>query len=181
MTRKLVSLLAVGLIVLSGCAQKADTTNLDISASEGGSQIPVDPNKVINYLKGAGLPIGRIDAYNADTDPYTLAGRPDRYSAMVVFVDDRFQDNPVLQNGQAVACKKLVVVAWDECGGTVQVFNSASDLRKWKAAIVLAREQTPGAPPEYRYEKNLSLLRLGHVLTPEQAKAYENAYNSFPG
>lgn len=174
MTRKLALALSLALVVVSGCSSKNDPASLDITASEaaGVSNVKVDPGAVVAYLKGAGLPIGRVDTYNSDTDPFKLAGRPDRYTAKVVFADTRFNKD---------ACDKVKVLAWDQCGGTVEVFNNAEELRKWKQAIVLAREQTPNAPPEYRYQKNLSLLRLGYVLTPEQAKAYETAYAAFPG
>lgn len=174
MTRKLAFLLSLALVVMSACSASDDPESLDITASEdtAGSTVMVDPGAVIAHLKAAGLTIGRVDSYNVDNDPFKLAGRPDRYSTKVVFADTRHNKE---------ACEKVEVLAWDECGGTVEVFDNAETLRKWKQAIVLAREQTPNAPPEYRYEKNLSLLRLGHVFTPEQAKAYEAAYAAFPG
>lgn len=176
MTRKLTLILSLTLLVMSGCSTSAnsDPESLDIVASEGPapSTVQVDPAAVIAHLKAAGMPIGRVDSYNSDNDPFKLAGRPDRYTTKVVFADTRYNES---------ACKEVKVLAWDECGGTVEVFKNAAELRKWKQSVVLAREQTPNAPPEYRYEKNLSLLRLGYVLTPEQAKAYEAAYASFPG
>ncbi|MGQ0679474.1 MAG: hypothetical protein ACT4OM_07445 [Actinomycetota bacterium] len=174
MMRKLWCLFALMLVLIPACSTQDDPEDLTIDASDPaqGSSVSVDPNAVLNHLKAAGLPVGRVDAYNAENDPFKLAGRPDRYIAKVVFADTRHNAEP---------CQKIEVLPWDECGGTIEVFASAGDLSKWKAAIVLAREGTPNAPPEYRYEKDLSLLRLGHVLTPEQAKAYEAAYLNFPG
>lgn len=174
MTRKLALALSLALVVMSGCSSSNDPESLDITASEetAESTVKVDPGAVVAYLKAAGLPIGRVDTYNSENDPFKLAGRPDRYTTKVVFADTRFNKD---------ACEKVKVLAWDECGGTVEVFNNAEELRKWKQSVVLAREQTPNAPPEYRYEKNLSLLRLGYVLTPQQAKEYETAYAAFPG
>lgn len=171
MIRKLACLL-ICLIVLSGCSTRSDPENVEIVGSDNptGPAIQVDPAKVIDHLKAAGLPLERVDYYNADNDPFKLAGRPDRYTTKAVFHDTRF--NPE-------GCKKIETLPWDECGGTVESFSSASDLRKWTRAIVIARDQTPNAPPEYRYENGLTILRLGHVLTPDQAKEYEAAFKSF--
>ena len=173
MIRKLSCFLAVCLLALAGCSTRSDPENVDILGAETGTNAPtvqVDPARVIDHLKAAGLPLERVDFYNSDNDPYKLAGRPDRYITKAVFHDNRFNPD---------ACSKIEVLPWDECGGTVESFANASDLRKWTSAIVLAREQTPNAPPEYRYQNGLTLLRLGHVLTPDQAKAYEEAYTSF--
>jgi hypothetical protein len=173
MSRKLSWFLAVCLIGLTACSTRSDPENTDILGAETPIDAPavqVDPARVIDHLKAAGLPLERVDFYNAENDPFKLAGRPDRYITKAVFHDTRF--NPE-------ACRKIQVLAWDECGGTVESFANASDLRKWTSAIVIAREQTPNAPPEYRYQNGLTLLRLGHVLTPEQAKTYEDAYKTF--
>ena len=171
MTRKL-SVFLVLVVALTACTTRSDPENLDIVGSDaaGGPAVQVDPARVIDHLKAAGLPLERVDFYNAENDPFKLAGRPDRYTTKAVFHDTRF--NPE-------ACSEIEVLAWDECGGTVESFASASDLRKWTSAIVIAREQTPNAPPEYRYENGLTLLRLGHVLTPDQAQDYEAAFKSF--
>lgn len=172
MIRKLVAIGMVCLVVLTGCSTRSDPENVEIVGSDptGAPALQVDPATVIEHLKAAGLPVERVDFYNAENDPFKLAGRPDRYITKAVFHDTRF--NPE-------GCTKIEVLPWDECGGTVESFSSASDLRKWTRAIVIAREQTPNAPPEYRYENGLTILRLGHVLTPEQAKAYEDAFKSF--
>ena len=173
MSRKLSWFLAVCLLLMPACTTRSDPDNVDIAGPEDGANEPtvqVDPARVIDHLKAAGLPLERVDFYNSENDPFSLAGRPDRYITKAVFHDNRFNPD---------ACKKIEVLPWDECGGTVESFANASDLRKWTRAIVIAREQTPNAPPEYRYQNGLTLLRLGHVLTPEQAKAYEDAYKSF--
>lgn len=171
MTRKL-SVFLVLLVVTTACTTRSDPENLEIEGSDasGGPLIQVDPARVIDHLKAAGLPLERVDFYNAENDPFKLAGRPDRYTTKAVFHDTRF--NPE-------GCSEIEVLPWDECGGTVESFASASDLRKWTSAIVIAREQTPNAPPEYRYENGLTILRLGHVLTPDQAQEYEAAFKAF--
>lgn len=177
-------LMALALVALSGCSTTSDPADLDIfapdtssapetnSAPEASSPVQVDPARVIEHLKAAGLPIGRVDSFNADNDPFEHAGQPGRYASKVVFLDTRHNEE---------ACVQLEVIEWDECGGTVEVFNSVEDMRKWTETIELARAQIPNAPPEYRYEKNLSLLRLGHILTPAEAQAYETAYAAFSG
>lgn len=145
--------------------------SVEIEASAA-PQEPTDPQKIVDHLKAAGLPIGRVTLYNSENDPFNFAGRPDSYALKAVF-----HDEGVTVEG----CSQAEVIPWGQCGGTVESFASAADLGKWTAAIELSREKTPNATPEYRYENGLTLLRLGHVLTPEQAGAYEAALATFAG
>lgn len=167
------SLFVLVCLTMAACSTRSDPEGTgalgpeDVQTSPG---VQVDPARVIDHLKAAGLPLERVDFYNAENDPFSLAGRPDRYITKAVFHDNRFNPD---------ACRQVEVLPWDECGGAVESFANESDLRKWTRAIVIAREQTPNAPPEYRYQNGLTLLRLGHILTPQQAQAYEQAFMSF--
>lgn len=187
MRRRVVLMLLAGVLVLTACGTRgADTSGLEIQAtgaapptSAAGSPAPpaqpkgpVDPQKVVDYLKSAGLPIGRADRYDAQSDPFKLAGRPSSYALMVIFFDEK---------AGSQGCKNIQTMLWPKCGGKVETFSSEQDLTKWVQVIELARKQAPNASPEYRYQNGLILLRLGNVITPDQAKAYEKAFNAFPG
>lgn len=126
---------------------------------------------MIEHLKANQLPIGRVDVYNAETDPLDRLGRPGQYVGKAVFHDTR---------------KELVrqqqeedVISFQNSGGIVEIFASVADLDGRKRALDVARQQFPAAPPEWQYSNGVILLRLGHVLTPEEAAQYEAALKSF--
>ncbi len=132
----------------------------------------IDAGKVVEHLKTAKMPIGRVDVYNAETDPVKRLGRPGQYIGKANFQDSRLP--LVLQQGQDV-------ISFQNSGGIVEIFNNTAELEDRKKALDLARQQFPAAFPEYQYSNGVVLLRLGHVLTPEQAAGYEAALASFQG
>lgn len=157
----------IGLLLLLACTPKPPPDE-NLTAS-GPGQKPPDLAAFIQHLKTSGLPIGRADIYTAENDPFKRLGRPGQYVGKVVWHDTRFQLPP--EN----------FIEWGLWGGTAETFSSAEDLNQWKAKIKKAQDAAPAAPPEYQYEKGLMLVRLGGVLTPDQAKAYEAALNAFQG
>ncbi len=153
------------------CAQRAAEPEGDTGAASTVTpgQAPPDIGALINHLKASGLPLGRVDIYTAENDPFKRLGRPDQYIGKAVFHDTRF---PLPPND---------FLQWGAWGGTIETFANGDALESWKTIIRQARERDPTAPPEYAYEKGLALVRLGTVFTPEQARAYEAAVASFPG
>ena len=154
----------------SACRQapeEDDGFNLQTPGATGSS---IDAGAVVEHLKTSNLPIGRVDNYNAETDPVSRLGRPDQYVGKAIFHDTRLP--LVLQQGQDV-------IAFQSSGGIVEVFLNPGDLKARIDSLELARKQFPAAFPEYQYTKGVILIRLGHVLTPEQAAGYEAALASF--
>lgn len=133
---------------------------------------PVDAGAVVEHLKASNLPIGRVDVYNAETDPVSRLGRPNQYVGKAIFHDTRLP--LVLQQGQDV-------ISFQSSGGIVEIFNNQGDLKARIDSLELARKQFPAAFPEYQYSKGVILFRLGHVLTPDQAAGYEAALASYQG
>ncbi len=171
----------IGLMLLClavACRQNAPTEDDDfelLTPGEGagaGGTSEIDSGAVVEHLKAAGMPIGRVDVYNAETDPVSRLGRPGQYVGKAIFQDSRLP--LVLQEGQDV-------ISFQNSGGIVEVFPSTAELEDRKKALDLARQQFPAAFPEYQYNNGVVLLRLGHVLTPEQAAGYEAAIASFEG
>jgi hypothetical protein len=157
-------------VVMVACAQRAPGPEADDEVTPpAAAQSPPDIGAMINHLKVSGLPIGRVDVYTAENDPFKRLGRPGEYVGKAVFHDTRFPLPPD------------DFIQWAAWGGTIETFSDAADLEAWKKRIQLAREEDPTALPEYQYEKGLALVRVGTVVTPDQARAYEAAIASFPG
>jgi hypothetical protein len=156
-------------VVMVACAQRAANPDEDAGGTSPATQTVPDIGALVNHLKASGIPIGRVDIYTAENDPFKRLGRPGEYVGKAVFHDTRF---PLPPND---------FTQWGGWGGTIETFGTTADLESWKNRIRLARERDPTAPPEWQYEKRLALIRMGSVLTPDQAKAYEAAIASFPG
>lgn len=130
----------------------------------------VEPAQLIEHLKANDLPIGQVDIYNAENDPASRLGRPGQYTGKANFHDSRFP---------LVMLTGTEVINFQNSGGTIETFASVEDLEARRTALETALAQIPTAPPEYRYSSGTVLLRLGHVLTPDQAAQYEAALQSF--
>jgi hypothetical protein len=179
--RKHLRLLLVVLLLCLGvaCRQKAPaeddpdgglTLETPTSSPAAGATGSVDPAKVIDHLKASKLPIGRVDVYNAETDPLKRLGRPGEYVGKAIFQDSRMP--LALQQGSNV-------ISFQNSGGIVEIYRSAEELDTRRKELEAARRQIPGALPEYQYTNGVVFLRLGHVLTPAQAAEYETALKSF--
>lgn len=169
--------IVTGLLIVclaAACRQNAPTEDDDEfelkTPGTTGATGQIDAGAVVEHLKASGLPIGRVNVYNAETDPVSRLGRPGQYIGKAIFQDSRLP--LVLQEGQDV-------ISFQSSGGIVEIFNNPGELEDRKKALDLARQQFPAAFPEYQYSNGVILLRLGHVLTPEQATAYEAAIASF--
>ncbi|CAN5815225.1 hypothetical protein BH23ACT12_BH23ACT12_02890 [soil metagenome] len=162
------------LLLAAACRQNApsEDDDFELQTPGAGATGQIDAGAVVEHLKTANLPIGRVDVYNAETDPVSRLGRPGQYVGKAIFQDSRLP--LVLQDGQDV-------ISFQNSGGIVEIFASTADLENRKKALDLARQQFPAAFPEYQYNNGVVLLRLGHVLTPEQAAGYEAAVSSFEG
>ena len=149
-----------------------DEGELTLQSPSGQATGTIEAGRVIEHLKANQLPIGRTDVYNAENDPSKRLGRPGEYIGKAVFHDTR---HPLsLLQGQDV-------ISFQSSGGVVETFSTVEHLETRKQTLEAARRQFPGAPPEYQYSNGVILLRLGHVLTPDQAKQYETALASFRG
>lgn len=165
----LLCLVFVGL----GCRQDVSPEDdFDLATPGTGVSGQIDAGSVVEHLKASNLPIGRVDVYDAETDPTKRLGRPGQYVGKANFQDARLP--LVLQQGQDV-------ISFQNSGGIVEVFSNTADLEDRQKALDLARQQFPAAFPEYQYSNGVVLLRLGHVLTPDQAAEYEVALASFQG
>jgi hypothetical protein len=165
-------LLSLTVICLASACRQApeEDEGFNLQTPGAATSTPIDAAAVVEHLKASNQPIGRTDVYNAETDPVSRLGRPNQYVGKAIFHDTRLP--LVLQQGQDV-------ISFQNSGGIVEIFADAGDLKARIESLELARKQFPAAFPEYQYSKGLILIRLGHVLTPEQAAGYEAALASF--
>ena len=137
MTRIL--LLALGTLLLAGCVATAPTV------------APLTGTTVAASLQASALPVQDVRVFTAESDPNSLLGRPNQYTAKVSWRDTRGGDD-----------------------ATLEVFANAADLEA-RRAYTDAISKAGSAFAQYIYPNTsrLALLRLPHALTPDQAAEYE--------
>ena len=115
---------------------------------------------VIRQLLRAGLPLGDVEVYTAETDPNGLIGQPGGYVSKLNFQDTRLEVTGYPFN--------------TENGGSVEVFPTAVLATASKDYIQALATKDP-LYAEYDYVNGPILLRLSKRLTPEQVAEYEQA------
>ncbi len=158
--------LVIGLITalgLTGCASGstgASATAPKVSAAPVKPKAPATASDAITALKSAKVPVGKVEVYDASSDPNQLLGRPGQYVAKLNFADTR-----------------LTQPAGDMTGGSIETFANAGDL-KTRAAYISNLAKQLSLAVEYEYTNGLMLLRLDKGLTPAQAEAYNAAFQA---
>ena len=143
-------LLAVGVIVITIGA---------VIAFSGNNKAPArNASTIVQNLVDAGLPIENIIAYNEQTDPNSLLGRPNGYTSKVSFADNRIEQYSL-----------------DPEGGTVEVFNSIADANTRNLYVSTFSGTLFGS---YVFQSNNIIMRISHELTPAQAEEYNAALTS---
>ena len=125
----------------------------------GGTSTSKSAADVVDQLKAQGIPIGQSVIYTAETDPNHQLGRPNGYASKVNFNDTRLKFSENFDT---------------DSGGSIEVYPSSSGASERKKYIDGIGKALPGLT-EYSYLKGSILLRVSHVLTPDQAKEYEGA------
>jgi hypothetical protein len=155
----------IATIGLTGCASGSGKV---VGSGQPASQsvsVPKQPGSVtasdvVTAFTSAGLPVGKVEVYDASTDSNQLLGRPGQYVAKFNFADTRLEQPE-----------------GDMVGGSVETFKSAEDLKTRQAYIAKLAKQLSLAV-EYEYTDGLMLLRLDKALTPDQAAAYDKAFQA---
>lgn len=119
---------------------------------------------IIHEFRMAGLPLGEVVEYTAESDPNALLGRPHQYIQKISWKDTRIQET-----GDPGT----------ETGGTVEVFATALDMEARKAYVEGAA-QSAAFLTQYSFGKGTVLVRLSRALTPDQASAYEDVLLNLP-
>ncbi|WP_052390074.1 hypothetical protein [Streptomyces sp. NRRL B-24484] len=130
-----------------------------------------DAAAVTKHLLASGLPVKLTAAYTGADDPERLLGRPRQYVSKAAFDDTRVSNSPLAKE-EAPGHRRDAV----SYGGAVEVFATAEDAEA-RAGDLGGRQPSPGggARPDYVYRSGVVLVRVSHLLTPEQAHAYTRA------
>lgn len=124
------------------------------------SKGPLTAEEIVAAFKDAGLPIGRVEIYDAANDPNEMLGRPGQYTAKFNFADTRLE-----QSGEDVR------------GGSIESFDNEEDRQNRADYIKSIGEDMP-IFAEYQYMSGLMLLRLDKGLTPDQAAEYDAIFQT---
>ncbi|MFD9124208.1 hypothetical protein [Kitasatospora sp. NPDC059571] len=130
-------------------------------AAADGSETSATPDAqtITRQLTTKGLPVKLTVTYDATTDPDGQLGKPHQYVSRTAFDDTRVADSPKAKEDATGHRRDSI-----SYGGTVEVFASADD----------AASAGP-AGPDYTYRHGAVVVRVSHLLTPDQARAYETA------
>ncbi|MDT7664569.1 MAG: hypothetical protein QOD04_4125 [Pseudonocardiales bacterium] len=129
----------------------------------GSSRAPLTAEQVTRQLNEQVRTSTLTTVYTADTDPNKLLGRPGGYVSKTAFADSRVESGVL--GGAPDAMNR---------GGSVEVFadeDAATTRRNY------LQEIGKRAPifSEYDYQSGPVLLRISHLLTPQQGAEYEAA------
>jgi hypothetical protein len=124
-------------------------------------------DQILQGLKTHGLPIGESFTYTAENDVNKLLGRPGQYIGKLNFKDTRI---PSTKHGIDISVPD---------GGSLEVFATATDAQNRFNYIQSISKSSP-LFAEYEYRDGLVILRISSQLTPDQAKAYEDALKTLP-
>jgi hypothetical protein len=126
---------------------------------------PIAVNMIVDALKTAGLPIGEVTIYTAESDPNHLLGRPNQYTAKASWHDTRL---PQPQNATLVQVSD---------GGGIEAWPDADGAQNRMKYLQSLGKQLPIAV-EHNFQKGALLLRVSKDLTPEQADEYRKAFEA---
>lgn len=143
------------------------------SASPGGATkssadaSALTPSAAIAKFKAAGLPVSDTYTFTAANDPNHLLGRPNGYVAKEAWTDSRInqKSDPGIDTTQGNV----------DLGGSIEEFSSASEAKARAAYIATVEKALPATGTEYDYVIGSVLVRVSRVLTPSQARSYEDA------
>jgi hypothetical protein len=138
-------------IVVAGCGSSSNQ-------SEYGKGLTAAD--VVQQLKAAGLPIGKVTTYSPATDPSFQLGRPGQYTSKANFRDTRVENRTDPADVSA--------------GGSVEVYASRDDASK-RADFLRSVTGGGATSGEYDYLRGRVFLQVSKKLTPAQAKTYDRA------
>ncbi|MCU1681949.1 MAG: putative secreted protein [Amycolatopsis sp.] len=124
-------------------------------------------DEVTTTLIGKIPTVKLVKAYTAADDPNHLLGRPNGYTSKTAFADNRVPADQV--EGSAADDTTR--------GGSVEVYADAAGAKTRMDYIQAIGKASP-LFSEYDYVNGGVLVRVSHLLTPDQATNYEAATKS---
>ncbi|MFJ8039451.1 hypothetical protein ACIRBX_02920 [Kitasatospora sp. NPDC096147] len=141
------------------------------SASSARPAAPAPDAKSVTEKLARTLPVRLTVTYDATSDPNGKLGRPHQYLSKTAFDDTRVSDSPKAKDGASQGRRDSI-----SYGGTVEVFATPEDAETWVKYVDAMQATFSGfSTPDHLYRSGVTVVRVSHVLTADQAKAYENA------
>lgn len=154
------------LVLLMGCGGSTGIPAVAASPTPSPSAAAKPPpttDQVLALVRKANVPVGAVTVYTAESDTNHLLGRPGQYVAKASWSDARLdppRDPSKVEVGD---------------GGGVEIFATTAD-RDARERYVEAIAKNGPLLSEYDYPiGSLALLRVSHILTPDQARVYQAA------
>jgi hypothetical protein len=141
-------------------ADESEADGVSEVDSEAGSGTPaglvaLTEDTIVDALSAADLPIADLEAFDAETDPNSLLGRPGQYTVKVSWEDGRLTDSL-------------------DPSGTIEVFPDVESMQQ-RADYVeeIGQESSMLLQWVFTDERTGAVLRVPSDLTPDQAAEYE--------
>lgn len=174
MKKKLITLLMISTLTvcITACGNEKVKSNTDLVTTTTAPEVTtvevktkditkMSAEEIISEFKDAGFPLGKILVYNEETDPNSLLGRPNQYTSKISFEDSRYEQ----------------FEGADPVGGTIEVFNNASDATS-RYEYIDSLSKSSSLFAQYIYQYQNVLLRVSGKLTPSHANIYKAAFSS---
>jgi len=133
---------------------------------------------ITRALSAGGFPVSHVIVYTSSTDPNGLLGRPGGYASKTAWVDRRAVAYDARTSGLSYAMTLGTDLKADpggiDNGGGVEVYPTAQGAEK-RCAYLSAFQGGP-VGDGYDWTAGCAVLRLSNYLTPQQAKAYQRAF-----
>lgn len=176
MRKALPALALAAALLTAGCSSTVTTSAQNeppapaASSPAPASKAPLDAKAVTEKLAAAIPTVKLTVVYDAATDPNGKLGRPNQYTSKTAFDDSRASSNPKAADD---AHGRKNDIAY---GGTVEVFASDDDAAAWEKYVTTITKSVGGLiTPDYVYRHGKVVIRVSHLLTPDQAAEYDKA------
>lgn len=177
-TRSAIAVTAGLLAALTACSSGGTTTAAPTTSTSAAAQAAptssaptkaADAAAVTAKLAKTITSVQLTVTYDATTDPNTRLGRPHQYTSKTAFDDTRVSEKPEAKEDASQDRRDSI-----SYGGTVEVFATAEDAKVWMDYVDKAQQALGGMlKPDYLYRHDAVVVRVSHLLTPDQAKQYE--------
>jgi hypothetical protein len=172
MRRTILPIAVLLLVTACGSGRTASTTGADAPASAPAASKKLDAAGVFKELAVA-VPTAKLTwTATAANDPNHLLGRPSQYTSKIAFADSQIPSKDTELGGT-----KMYETGDVQLGGSVEVFSAPGDAAA-RSKYVAAVTKSVQAFAEYDYVHGDIVLRLSHLLTPDEAAAYKKALDT---
>lgn len=169
-----VALVAVVAFALAGCSSSSgDSKGVDEPGvtTPAGVTLKVaaktDAAAITKKLAKSVPTVTTTVVYTASNDPNTRLGRPHQYTSKTAFADSRIPKAKAKEDADG----RSDAISY---GGTVEVFAEEADAKAWISYVDKATQALGGLmTPDYLLRKGRYVIRVSHLLTPEQVAPYK--------